>query len=201
MLGLQMCTITLSFILWVWENELKSSSACATGTYQLNYLSNPYVIFSWWFLYTTKWFSSLAPSTSHMVVIMDLQIHLCSHWLSYCFREEGWNAPGLSGRPFSSLFGYTVVWVLNGGLPSVIVLTSNYTAVTSLSVCAMEPRWSFQNVTPKLVPSHIQIKIQTASLVWLIQASFFDFLFTEFLHSSVYQPPYSLLTLPLRASA
>lgn len=140
---------------------------------------------------------------THMAVITGRQIHLCSHWLCYCFREEDWNAPGLSGRSFVFLtwHHYTVVWVLSGGLPSVIVLTSNYTAVTSASVCAMEPRWSFQNVTPKLVPSHIQIKIQTASLVWLIQALFFDFLFTEFLPSSVYQPPYSLLTLSLRASA
>lgn len=49
----------------------------------------------------------------------------------------------------------------------------------------LEPWWSFQNATPKSVPSHIQIKIQAASLVWLTQASFFDIIFPEFLHSSV----------------
>lgn len=66
-----------------------------------------------------------------MAVIMGRQIHLCSHWLCYCFREEDWNAPGLSGRSFVFLswHHYTVVWVLSGGLPSVIVLTSNYIAV------------------------------------------------------------------------
>lgn len=45
-------------------------------------------------------------------------MQLCSHWLSYCFLEEGWNALGLSGRSFVFLtwLQYTMVQVLNDGL-------------------------------------------------------------------------------------
>lgn len=75
-----------------------------------------------------------------------------------------------------------MVWVLNGGLPSVIMLAS-WLYCCNFIVCLYHVTMVYHVTsfpkchTPPLVPSHIQITIWTTSLTWVIHASFCDFLF------------------------